>query len=153
MQNNSQAPNQITEGVLWTTYCCSITQLCLTLCNSMDCTHQASLSFTISQSLLMSVESVMPSNRLVLCRPLLLLPSIFPSIRVFSNELALCIRWPKYCSSTSVLLMNIQGWLPLWLTGLILQSKGQYIVFINFVQNFPDRNNTIDWIQIHMLKC
>ena len=63
---------------------------------------QASLSFTISQSLLklMSIESVMPSNHLILCCPLLLLPSIFPSIRVFSNDLgsALCIRWPKYWS-------------------------------------------------------
>ena len=59
---------------------------------------QASLSFTISQSLLrlMSIELVMPSNHLILCHPLLLLPSIFPSIRVFSNELALRIRWPKY---------------------------------------------------------
>ena len=62
--------------------------------------HQASLSFTISQSLLKlrSIESVMPPNRLVLCRPLLLLPSIFPSIRVFSNESALDSRWPKYWS-------------------------------------------------------
>ena len=62
--------------------------------------HQASLSFTISQSLLklMSVESVMPSNDLILCHPLLLLPSIFPRIRVFSNESALCIRWAKYWS-------------------------------------------------------
>ena len=59
--------------------------------------HQASLSFTISRSLfeLISSESVMPSNRLILCRPLLLPPSIFPSIRVFSNESVLCIRWPK----------------------------------------------------------
>ena len=62
--------------------------------------HQASLSFTIFWSLLklMSIESVMPSNHLVLCCPLLLLPSIFPSIRVFSNESALLIRWPKYWS-------------------------------------------------------
>ena len=62
--------------------------------------HQASLSITNSQSLpkLMSIESVMPSNHLILCRPLLLLPSIFPSIRVFSNESALRIRWPKYWS-------------------------------------------------------
>ena len=62
--------------------------------------HQASLSFTISQSLfkLMSIRLVMPSNHLVLCHPLLLLPSTFPSIRIFSNELALCIRWPKDCS-------------------------------------------------------
>ena len=61
---------------------------------------QASLSFTISWSLLrsMSTESVMPSNRLILCHPLLLLPSIFPSISVFSNESALHIRWSKYWS-------------------------------------------------------
>ena len=62
--------------------------------------HQASLSITNCQSLLklMSIESVMPSNHLILCRPLLLLPSIFPSIRVFSNESVLRIRWPKYRS-------------------------------------------------------
>ena len=62
--------------------------------------HQASLSITISWSLLklMSIESVMPSNHLILCRLLLLPPSIFPSIRVFSNESVLRIRWPKYWS-------------------------------------------------------
>ena len=62
--------------------------------------HQASLSITNSQSLLklMSIESVMPSRHLILCHPLLLLPSIFPSIRVFPNESALCMRWPKYWS-------------------------------------------------------
>ena len=62
--------------------------------------HQASLSFTNSQSLLKltSTESVMPSDHLILCYPLLLLPSILPSIRVFSNESVLCIRWPKYWS-------------------------------------------------------
>ena len=62
--------------------------------------HQASLSITNSQSLLklMSTESVMPSNHLILCRPHLLLPSIFPSIRVFSNESVLCIKWPKHWS-------------------------------------------------------
>src|SRR5574337_338810 len=61
---------------------------------------QAVPSFTISWSLhkLISIESVMPSNHLILCRPLLLLPSIFPSIRVFSSESVLCIRWPKYWS-------------------------------------------------------
>ena len=61
---------------------------------------QASLSFTISRSLLkfMSIESMMPSNHLILCYPLLLLPSLFPSIRLFSNESALPIRWPKYWS-------------------------------------------------------
>ena len=62
--------------------------------------RQASLSITRSRSLLklMSIESVMPSNHLILCRPLLLLPSVFPSIRVFSNESVLHIRWPKYWS-------------------------------------------------------
>ena len=62
--------------------------------------HQASLSITNSQSLfrLMSIKSVMPSNHLILCRPLLLLLSIFPSIKVFSNESVLRIRWPKYRS-------------------------------------------------------
>ena len=65
--------------------------------------HHASLYITNTQSLLklMSIESVMPSNHLILCRPLLLLPSIFPSIRVFSNESALLIRWPKYWSFSS----------------------------------------------------
>ena len=63
---------------------------------------QASLSFIISWNLLklMSTELMMPSNHLILCHPLLLLPSIFPSIRVFSNEPVLCIRWPKYWSSS-----------------------------------------------------
>ena len=96
----------------------------------------ATLSFTIFQSLLklMSIESVMASNHLILCCPLLLLPSIFPSIRVFSNKLALRIRWPKYgaSASASVVPMNIQGWFPLGLTGWIsLQSKGLSRVFSN----------------------
>ena len=60
--------------------------------------HQASLSFSLSQSLLklLSIESVMPSSHLTLCHPLLILPSVFPSFRVFSNESTFCIRWPKY---------------------------------------------------------
>ena len=64
----------------------------------MDCSTKAPLSFTIFWSLLtlMSIEAVMPSYHLIPCHPLLLLPSIFPSIRVFSNESVLCIRWPKY---------------------------------------------------------
>ena len=66
----------------------------------MDCARQASLTITNSWSLLklMSIKSLMPSNHLILCRPLLLQPSIFPSIRVFSNDLALHIRWPSYWS-------------------------------------------------------
>jgi len=76
----------------------SVAQLCLTLCDPMDWAHQASLSITNSRSLLkfMSIESVMSSNHLILCPPLLLPLSIFPSIKVFSNEPALHIRWPMY---------------------------------------------------------
>ena len=96
--------------------------------------RQASLSFIDSWSLLklMSIESVMPSSCLSLCQPPLLLPSNFPSIRVFSNELALRIKWPKYWTSASapVLPMNNQGWFPLGLIGLTsMQSKGLTRVF------------------------
>ena len=77
-----------------------VAQSCLTLCALWTAMCQASLSFTVSWSLLklMSIESVMPSNHLTLCHPLLLLPSFFPSIRVFSSESVLRIRCPKYWS-------------------------------------------------------
>ena len=89
---------------------------------------QASLPFTISQSLLKLIESVMPSNRLILCRPLLLLPSIFPSIRVFSNELAPHIRWPNYWSfSFSISPSNVYSGLisfrMVWLDLLAVQGS------------------------------
>ena len=82
--------------------------------------RQASRSFTIYQSLLklMCIKSVVPSNHLILCHPLLLPPSIFPSIRVFSNKSVLCISI-GVSASTSVLLRNIQSWFPLGLIGLI----------------------------------
>ena len=75
-------------------------QSCLILCDPMDCSMLGFLSITNSQSLLklMSIESVMPYNHFILCRPFLFPPSIFPSIRVFSNESVLHIRWPKYWS-------------------------------------------------------
>ena len=91
----------------------------------------------------MCIGLVMPSNHLILCRPLLL-PSIFPSIRVFSNESALRIRWPKCwsCSFSSVLPMNTQDWSPLGWTGWIsLQSKGLSRVFSNTT------------VQKHQFKC
>ena len=77
--------------------CCSVTLVRLFL-TPWTAACQASLSFIISQSLLrlMSFESMMPSSHLICCHPLFLLPSLFPSIRVFSNGLTLCIRWPKY---------------------------------------------------------
>ena len=84
---------------------------------------QASLSITNSQSLLklMSIKSMMPSNHLILCHPLLLLPSIFPSIRVFSNESALHIRWPKY-----------------WSFSFSISSSNEYLGLISFRMDWLD---------------
>ena len=95
--------------------------------------QQASLSFTISWSSLklIPIELVMPFNRLILCRPLLLLPSIFPGIRVFSNESALCIRWPKYQNFMfSISSSNEYSELTSFRIGLTsLQSEGLSRVF------------------------
>ena len=108
--------------------------------------HQALLSFNISRSLLklMSIESVMSSNHLILCRPLLLLPSIFPSIRVFSKESALCIGWPKYWSfSFSISLSNeYSGLIFFRITGLIsVQSKR--LPGISFKPQFKSINSSV----------
>ena len=105
----------------------SVSQLCPRLCDLWTAGHQASLSITNCRSLLklMSFESVTPSNHLILCCPLLL-PSVFPSIKVFSNESALCIRWLKYWSfSFSISPSNEYSDLfPLGWTGCIsLMSK------------------------------
>ena len=100
-----------------------LSQLCPTLCSPMDCSMPGSPS-TSSQSLpkLMSIESLMPSNHLILCRHLLLLPSIFPSIRVFSSESVLPIRWPKY-----------------WSFGFSISPSNEYAGFISF---------RIDWLDL-----
>ena len=122
--------------------------------------RQTSLSITNSRSLLklLSTESVMPSNHLILCCPLLLLPSIFPSIRVFSNELVRHIRWPKYWSigaSASVPSVNIPDWFPLGWTSLIsLQSKGLSRVFSNTtVQKHQFICIIYVYVKINILKC
>ena len=112
------------------------TQSCMPLCDPWTVARQASLSITISQSLhkLMSIELVMPSNHLILCCPLLLLPSIFPSIRVFpmSQFFASGGQSIGVSASASVLPMNTQDWFPLGWTGwLTLQSKGLSRVFSN----------------------
>ena len=114
----------------------SVAQSCPTLCDPMDCStlglpvlHQLP-EFTQTQS----TGSMMPSNHLILCHPLLLLPSIFPSIRVFSDESVLRITWPNDWSfSFSIsLLINTQDWSPLGWSGWIsLQSKGLSRVFSN----------------------
>ena len=88
-------------GLIWIVVVVQLlSRSCLIFCDPMDCSTTDFPSFPVSQSFLklMSIESMMPSNRLILCRPLLLLPSIFPSIRIFSHESALLIKWPKYCS-------------------------------------------------------
>ena len=93
--------NNIIFSGAFVSCCCSVTKSCPTLCDTpWTAARSASLSFTIFQSLLrfMSVESVMLSSHLVLCCPLLFIPSIFSSIRVFSCKSTLCIRWPKYWS-------------------------------------------------------
>ena len=111
-----------------------VAKSCLTLLRPpWTAAHQVSLPFTISRSLLkfMSIQKMMLSNHLILCHTLLLLPSVFPSIRVFSSELALYIRWPKYWSfSFSISPSNKHlGWFPLGLTDLILLCKGLSGVF------------------------
>ena len=102
---------------------CLVTKLCLILCNPMDCSLSGFLFFTISRSLLklMSTELVMLSNHHILCYPLLLLPSIFPSIRVFQMCQLFVSGGQRIeaSASASVLPMNIQGWCTLGLTGLI----------------------------------
>ena len=127
---------------VWLRCCCSVAKSCPTLTTPWAAAHQASLSFTTSQSLLrlMSIGWVRSSNHLILCCPLLLLPSIFPSIRVLSNHLALPIRWPKYWSfSFSISPSNeYSRYFPLGLTGLIsLLSKGLSRVFSSTtIQNY-----------------
>ena len=118
--------------------------------------HKASLFFTIYWSLLklMPTESVMPSNLLILCRPLFLLSSIFPSIRVFSSELALCIIVAS--ASASVFPMNIPGWFPLGWTGLIsLLSKRLSRVFSSTAvwkhQFFGDQPNVVQLSHSYMI--
>ena len=108
-------------------HCCSVTKLCLTLCDPTDSSMPASLSLTISRSLpkFMSIALVMPSSHFILWRPVLLLPSIFLSIKYFYSEAAVGIR----CQNTdvlawaSVLPMSIQGWFPLRLAPKIRKPK------------------------------
>ena len=114
----------------------SVAQSCPTLWDHINCSMSASLSVTSSQSLskLLSIESVIPSNSLILCHPLLLLPSIFPSIRGFqmSQYFASGGQSTRVSASISVLPKNTQDWSPLGWTGWIsLQSKGLSRVFSN----------------------
>ena len=106
--------------------CCSVAKSCSTLSTLWTATHQASLSITSSQSLLrfMSIESMMPYSHLVLCCPFLPLLSIFPRFGVFSSELLLHIRWPKYCSFSISPSSEHSGMISFMMTGLVpLKSK------------------------------
>ena len=102
----------------------SVTQSCPTVCDPMDCSTPGLPVLHQLQSLikLMSIKSVMPFNHLILCQPLLLLPSVFPSIRVFSSESVLCIRWPKY-----------------WSFSFSISPYNEYSVLISF---------RIDWLDL-----
>ena len=103
----------------------SVTQSCSNLCNPWTAASQASLSITNSWSLLklMSIELVMPSNHIIICHPLLLLPSIFPSFRVFSSESVLHIRWSKYGSSVrGILQARILEWIAMLFSRDLLLS-------------------------------
>ena len=94
----------------YTVQYCPVAQSCLTLCDPMNRSTPGLPVHPNSRSSLrlMSIESVMPSSHLILCHPLLLLPSVFPSIRVFSSESGLCIRWPKYWSfSFNIILFTL----------------------------------------------
>ena len=107
----------------WHLCCCSVAKSCPNLCDPIDCSMPGSpvLHYLLELLKLMSTASVMPSNHLSLCLPLILLSSIFPSIKVFSSESAVHIRWPGIVvsASASVLPKNIQGWFLLGVTGLI----------------------------------
>ena len=105
----------------------SVTQSCPTLCDPMDC---GTPGFLVHHQLLellklMSIELVMPSNHLILCCPLLFLPSIFPSIRVFSNESVLYVRWPKY-----------------WISSFSISPSNEYLGPISL---------RIDWFEVHAM--
>ena len=97
---SSGAGHMLDSGFKWCLCCCSAAQSCPTLCDPMDCSTPGFplLDHLPEFAQLLSIKSVMPSNHVILCHPLLLLPSIFPSIRVFSNESVLQIRWPKHWS-------------------------------------------------------
>ena len=113
----------------------SVPQSCLTLWDPMDCSTPGSPSPTSTNLLkLKSIKSMMPSNHLILCHPLLFLPLVFPSIRVFSDESVLRIKWPKNWGFNFSIspFNNIQDWFPSGWTGLIsLQSKGLLRLFSN----------------------
>ena len=127
----------------------SSVQLFLTPCTAA---HQASQSIANSWSLpkLMAIESVMPSNHLILCHPLLLLPSIFPNIRAFSNESVLLIRWPKYWSFSFNISSSREysGLISLGWTGWIsMQSKRLSRVFYNTtVQNYSTSDSHLRFL-------
>ena len=121
------------QNILWYLLCLFIAQSCRTLCDLMDCSTPV---LPVSQSLLrfMSVDSMMPSSHLTLCHQLLILPSIFSSIRVFFNEWIFTSGGQsiRASASASLLLMDIQSWFPLGLTDLMsLQSKGLSRVLSN----------------------
>ena len=119
---------------------------CVRLWNPMNC----SLPGSPSQSSLefMSIESVMLSKHLILCHPLLLMPSIFLSIRVFSSEPVLCLRWPKYWNFSVNPSNEYSGLIPLGLTGLMLLSKS-FLQYHNYKESNFSTHSSL-WLNLHM---
>ena len=130
--------------------CCSVSKLCLTLCDPMDCSTPGLLSLTIFWSLpkFMSIEPVITSNHLILSCPLLLLSSVFPSIRVFSSD----GQSIGASALESVVPRNIQDCFPLELTGLILLSKGLSRVFSRTTEQQYQLFSTLtsSWLNSHI---
>ena len=144
-------------------HCCSVAKPCPTLFTPWTAACQASLSFPVSWSLLrfMSIELVMLSNHLILCHPLLLLPSIFPSIRIFSSESALHIRWPKNWSFSISISASSEysGWTSFridWFDLFAVQGTLKSLLSSTTVQKHqffwdavPELNNLVGVKQVH----
>ena len=130
---NSKGGGKHSEKTLSMNCCCSVAKLCPTLCDLMACSRPGLpvLHYPITSLLkLMSIELVIPSNHFILCCPLLLLPSVFPSIRVFSNESVLCTRWSKYWSFRISLSNEYSGLISFRIDWFdLLVSKGLSRVF------------------------
>ena len=151
---SKQSPSHGASVNIWLFCCCClVTKSCLSLFTPWTAGHQASLSFPVFQILLqlMSTESLMLSNCLILCHPLLLLPSMFASIRVFSNELALRIRWPKYWSfSISISPSNeYSGLISFRSVHSLISNKWiiRYVIFFRWT-SFTQNDVFVYWYEI-----
>ena len=134
--------------------CCSATKSCLTLCNPMKCNTPGFpvLHCLLEFAQIKSTESVILSSHLILCHPLLLLPSIFPSIRVFSNESALFIRWPKYRSFSFSPSNEYSGFLSFWIGWFDLLAVWVFSSTTDWKYQFFGTQPSL-WSSSHICTC